>query len=184
MTIERVGLDGRPCTREEANQDEACASIRCSPAPAAAPCPSRPARSPRACGGRRPSGKLAHELCRRGARTGSSGAAPAAASVLVACTQEAPAFRGRTPSSSTALGFVNIREAAGWSAEAAPGAAQDRRPDRRRPPAARPGATADGHAESDGVAVIYGTRRPRGRGRRCSSGTAWTSPSSSPATPR
>ncbi len=56
----------------------------------------------------------AHELCR--ADLNRFQAAAAEGAVLVACTQEAPAFRDAAAEAS--LGFVNIREAAGWSDEA------------------------------------------------------------------
>ena len=63
---------------------------------------------------------LAHELCR--AELGRFQAAIAApGKVLVACTQEAPTFRRAQADAGleSPLRFVNIREHAGWSAEAA-----------------------------------------------------------------
>ena len=65
-------------------------------------------------------GPLATELCRSGiARFRDAIAGPTP--VLVACTQEAPAFREAhaDAGSTTPLRFVNIRETAGWSSEAA-----------------------------------------------------------------
>ncbi len=72
----------------------------------------------RACGATA-DGPLATELCR--AQIGLFRHAVATgAPVLVACTQEAPAFRDdhAEAGATGALDFVNIREAAGWSAEA------------------------------------------------------------------
>ncbi len=58
----------------------------------------------------------AHELCR--ADIGQFRAALGAHSVMVTCTQEAPAFRDEAAGHDGQLDFVNIREAAGWSDEA------------------------------------------------------------------
>src|SRR3989304_4066824 len=59
------------------------------------------------------------ELCRR--EIGSFQAGLAQEACVVACTQEAPLFGevAEQAGASTALRFVNIRESAGWSQEAA-----------------------------------------------------------------
>ncbi|MBI3376347.1 MAG: 4Fe-4S binding protein [Betaproteobacteria bacterium] len=59
------------------------------------------------------------ELCRR--QAGAFQAALSDAELIVACTQEAPLFAelARSAESKAELRFVNIREAAGWSAEGA-----------------------------------------------------------------
>ncbi len=59
------------------------------------------------------------ELCRR--EVAEFGAALAGGECIVACTQEAPLFSelAAQAGGKTELGFVNIREAAGWSAEGA-----------------------------------------------------------------
>ena len=63
--------------------------------------------------------KVHTELCRKEA--GAYSAALGEADVLVACTQEAPLFAelAANANSQAKLGFFNIREAAGWSAEGA-----------------------------------------------------------------
>jgi ferredoxin len=67
---------------------------------------------------------IQHELCRRqiGVFEAALGAAAAAADTLtIACTQEAPLFAELADGSSHAevpISFVNIRETAGWSAQA------------------------------------------------------------------
>ncbi len=104
----------------------------------------------RACGGQ--ASGLAHELCR--AELDRVAAAAAEGPVLIACTQEAPAFREATPAAR--LGFVNIRETANWSGEgrqalpktAALLALAASRPD--------PAPSADVSLRSDGVTVVYG----------------------------
>lgn len=77
--------------------------------------PYQPDRLGAACGG----GPAAHELC--GADLGRFRAALGGAPVLVTCTQEAATFRAAQTDlgDSTPLTFANIREAAGWSDEAA-----------------------------------------------------------------
>lgn len=57
------------------------------------------------------------ELCRR--QAGAFQAVLGEAELLVACTQEAPLFAelAQAAESNAQIGFVNIREAAGWSAE-------------------------------------------------------------------
>ena len=102
-------------------------------------------------------GPLANELCRADLgrfRDALAGSEP----VLVACTQEAPAFRAarHDAGSETALSFVNIREQAGWSTEARQalpkiaallaGAAQ--------PASAAP--AAEVALQSEGITVVYG----------------------------
>jgi ferredoxin len=69
----------------------------------------------RACGAAA-EGKLAHELCRADLARFQAAVAEGGP-VLVACTQEAPAFR-EAHTGDASLEFVNIREAAGWSSEA------------------------------------------------------------------
>jgi len=70
----------------------------------------------RACGAEA-DGRLAVELCR--AEIGRfEDAAAQGGKLLVACTQEAPEFRRAGEGAAARLGFVNIREAAGWSLEA------------------------------------------------------------------
>ena len=110
----------------------------------------------RACG-TDAAGPLSHELC--GAGLGRFVEAIAGPDpVLVACTQEAPAFREAhaDAASGVRLDFVNIRESAGWSAEAA-----EALPKMAALIAAA--AQAAGHApaagvalRSEGVTVIYG----------------------------
>jgi ferredoxin len=60
---------------------------------------------------------LHHQLCRQDA--GAFQAALGGGDVIVACTQEAPLFGELAEGSSAKLKFVNVREQAGWSAEAA-----------------------------------------------------------------
>ena len=101
--------------------------------------------------------EIAHELCR--SEIGRFQAAVAEGGpVLVACTQEAPTFRRvqADAGGTGTLGFVNIREAAGWSSEAKRAlpkmaaliAAATLGPDAERGEVA---------LKSDGVTVVYGT---------------------------
>ncbi len=73
----------------------------------------------RACGAAA-AGPLATELCRAGIGRFQAALAEGGP-VLVACTQEAPTFRqaAAEAGSATPLSFVDIRETAGWSSEAA-----------------------------------------------------------------
>jgi hypothetical protein len=61
--------------------------------------------------------KIHTELCRK--QAGAFQAALSDPELLVGCTQEAPLFSelSQSAASKTDLRFVNIREAAGWSAE-------------------------------------------------------------------
>ena len=100
----------------------------------------------------------AHELCRADlARFDAAGPGP----LLVACTQEAPTFRRAQEDSNgtAALGFLNIREAAGWSDEAAQAtpkmAALIAAAIHDASPAPR-AAAAEVSLVSEGVTVIYG----------------------------
>lgn len=97
-------------------------------------------------------GMAATELCR--AELGRFQAAAASGKVLVACTQESPAFQEAAPEAE--LAFVNIREAAGWSAEA--GQATPKMAALIAAAAAWPNAGPAGEValQSEGVAVIYG----------------------------
>ena len=108
----------------------------------------------RACGAT--GAEVAHELCR--AEIGRFQAAVAeGAPLLVACTQEATTFRQAQEEAGTVapLAFVNIRENAGWSSEAARAlpkmaaliAAATLEPQQNRGEVA---------LKSDGVTVIYG----------------------------
>ena len=57
-----------------------------------------------------------HQLCRKDA--GAFREALGESDVIVACTQEAPLFRELAADSSARISFVNVRELAGWSADA------------------------------------------------------------------
>ena len=110
----------------------------------------------RACGGEADA-PLAQELC--GAELGRfteamSGPDP----VLVACTQEAPAFRRAhaDAASGTRLDFVNIRESAGWSAEAGQALPKIAALIAAAAQAAEPVPAAEVALQSAGVTVIYG----------------------------
>jgi ferredoxin len=62
--------------------------------------------------------KTAHQLCRAELerfRSALAGGEP----ITVGCTQEAPLFSETAAESASALTFVNVRESAGWSADAA-----------------------------------------------------------------
>jgi len=110
----------------------------------------------RACGAEA-GAPLANELCR--AELGLFGEAMAGSErVLVACTQEAPTFRRAQADAGneTALEFVNIRETAGWSAEA--GQALPKMAALIKGAAQLAGAGAGGEVslQSEGVTVVYG----------------------------
>jgi ferredoxin len=100
-------------------------------------------------------GKLANELCRADLARFQAAVA-AGGPVLVACTQEAPAFRD-AHSGDGELAFVNIREAAGWSSQARhalPKMAALLAAAAASPP---PRPTTPVAMQSDGVTVVYGT---------------------------
>lgn len=100
---------------------------------------------------------LAHELC--GGELGRFTAAIAGPDpVLVACTQEAPAFRQvhADAASGARLDFVNIRESAGWSAEAAQALPKMAALLAAAAQAAEPAPAAEVALQSEGVTVIYG----------------------------
>ena len=110
----------------------------------------------RACGTVAP-GTLAHELC--GAGMGRFAEAIAGPDpVLVACTQEAPAFRQAhaDAASGVALDFVNIRETAGWSTEAAEALPKMAALIAAATEAAGQASPAEVALQSEGVTVIYG----------------------------
>jgi len=100
---------------------------------------------------------LAHELCR--AELGRFTEAVAGSDhVLVACTQEAPAFRRAhaDAASGAKLDFVNIRESAGWSAEAAQALPKMAALIAAAAQAMEPAPAAEVTLQSEGVTVIYG----------------------------
>ncbi len=100
---------------------------------------------------------LAHELCR--AELGRFTEVMAGSGqVLVACTQEAPAFRRvhADTASATRLGFVNIRESAGWSNEAAEALPKMTALIAAAAQAPEPAPAAEVALQSEGVTVIYG----------------------------
>ncbi len=100
---------------------------------------------------------LAHELCR--AELGRFTEAVAGPGpVLVACTQEAPAFRQAhaDAASGAPLDFVNIREAAGWSAEAAQALPKMAALIAAAAQAPEPTPANEVALQSEGVTVIYG----------------------------
>ena len=97
-------------------------------------------------------------LCRREAGAFQR-AAKSGDDLLVACTQESRLFlelneqtEGAPALAERPIRFVNIRETGGWSKDAARGAAEDGRADRRR-------AAAAARAGADGVSYRIG--RPR-----------------------
>jgi len=100
---------------------------------------------------------LAHELCR--AELGRFTEAVAGSDhVLVACTQEAPAFRRAhaDAASGAKLDFVNIRESAGWSAEAAQALPKMAALIAAAAQGTEPAPAAEVTLQSEGVTVIYG----------------------------
>ena len=100
---------------------------------------------------------LATELC--GAELGRFAEAVAGSDpVLVACTQEAPAFRQAhaDAGSNAKLSFVNIRESAGWSVEGAQALPKMAALIAAAAQAAEPAPVADVALQSEGVTVIYG----------------------------
>ena len=113
----------------------------------------------RACGtdAEAPLVPLAHELCR--AELGRfTDAIAGSDQVLVACTQEAPAFRRvhAEKASGARLGFVNIRESAGWSGEAAQALPKMAALIAAAAQAAEPAVAGAVTLQSEGVTVIYG----------------------------
>jgi len=110
----------------------------------------------RACGAEADA-PLAHELC--GAELGRFTEAMAGPDpVLVACTQEEPAFRRAhaDAASGTRLDFVNIRESAGWSAKAEQALPKIAALIAAAAQAAEPAPAAEVALQSAGVTVIYG----------------------------
>ncbi len=100
---------------------------------------------------------LAHELC--GAELGRFTEAVAGPGpVLVACTQEAPAFRQAHADTASAakLDFVNIRESAGWSDEAGQALPKMAALIAAAAQAAESAPPAEVALQSEGVTVIYG----------------------------
>jgi len=95
----------------------------------------------------------AHELCRAELNRFQTAAA-SGGPVLVACTQEAPTFREAAAGAS--LGFVNIREAAGWSDEAGQALPKMAALIAAARQEAEPAPRAEVAMQSEGVTVIYG----------------------------
>ncbi len=100
---------------------------------------------------------LAHELC-GGELSRFTEAVTGSDHVLVACTQEAPAFRRAHADavSGAKLDFVNIRESAGWSAEAAQALPKMAALIAAAAQAPEPAPAAEVALQSEGVTVIYG----------------------------